>query len=130
MRWKYVFGYSSIHLLSGRRGCQRTSSGTPGKETTYSRALALYLSREVPYRLKMGFAVPLSAWFRGPLCQRVRDALLGDTLLASGLFDMRRIEPLVTRHKSGRWDHSTALWTLLMFEAFVRRVLGRERAAA
>ena len=36
---------------------------------------------------KMGFAVPLARWFRGPLRQRVYDAILGPRLAATGIFN-------------------------------------------
>ena len=42
---------------------------------------------DVLYRPKMGFAVPLARWFRGPLRQRVRDAVLGERLAETGWFD-------------------------------------------
>jgi asparagine synthase (glutamine-hydrolysing) len=71
----------------------------------------------------MGFAVPLARWFRGPLRERVRAALLGRVLADSGLFQRRILERLVDAHQSGRRDHSAPLWTLLMFEAFLRNVL-------
>ena len=31
---------------------------------------------------------------------------------------------LLDEHQSGRGDHSTPLWTLLMFESFLRNVMG------
>src|SRR5437016_1227909 len=43
------------------------------------------LPREILYRPKMGFAVPLARWFRGPLRGRLRDALLGERLASTGL---------------------------------------------
>ena len=42
------------------------------------------LPHEIMYRPKMGFAVPLARWFRGPLRQRVHDAILGPRLAATG----------------------------------------------
>ena len=45
------------------------------------------LPDEVLYRPKMGFAVPLARWFRGPLRERVRDALLGERLADTGMFE-------------------------------------------
>lgn len=68
----------------------------------------------------MGFAVPLARWFRGPLKQRVRDAVLGETLAATGIFNRDYLQHLVNAHQSGARDYSSPLWTLLMFEAFVR----------
>jgi asparagine synthase (glutamine-hydrolysing) len=78
------------------------------------------LPRDVLYRQKMGFAVPLSAWFRGPLRQRVRDVVLGERLAGSGMFNPVTLQRLVDQHQSGARDHSASLWTLLMFDAFLR----------
>jgi len=78
------------------------------------------LPREVLYRPKMGFAVPISRWFRGPLKQRVRDAVLGERLADTGWFDSRALASLVDEHQSGRRDHSAPLWSVLMFDAFLR----------
>jgi asparagine synthase (glutamine-hydrolysing) len=97
-------------------------SGSEGK-VLLKQAMAPQLPHDVLYRPKMGFAVPLARWFRGPLRQRVRDAVLGERLAATGWFDRRCLEQLVHAHQSGASDHSTPLWTLLMFEAFLRRVV-------
>ena len=72
------------------------------------------------YREKMGFAVPLGSWFRGPLKERVREAVLGDHLADTGLFDRRFLQRLVDEHQQGLRDFSSPLWSLLMFEGFVR----------
>jgi asparagine synthase (glutamine-hydrolysing) len=70
----------------------------------------------------MGFAVPLARWFRGPLRPRVRAALLGTRLADTGYFNTAYLEELAARHDSGARDHSAPIWTLLMFEAFLRTV--------
>ena len=101
-----------------------------------------HLPSEILYRPKMGFAVPLARWFRGPLRQRVREAMLGDRLAATGYFDRKylehlvqqqaevdREEALVQQHESGHRDHSAPLWTLLMFDAFLRNVMDLSTAA-
>jgi asparagine synthase (glutamine-hydrolysing) len=81
-----------------------------------------HLPKDVMYRPKMGFAVPLMRWFRGPLRERVRSALLGGGLAQTGMFQPQYLEHLVDAHSSGRRDYSSPLWTLLMFEAFLRKV--------
>jgi asparagine synthase (glutamine-hydrolysing) len=75
------------------------------------------------YRPKMGFAVPLARWFRGPLRQRVRDELLGGPMAETGWFNAEVIKQIVEQHESGARDHSTPIWTLLMFDAFLRGVI-------
>jgi asparagine synthase (glutamine-hydrolysing) len=88
------------------------------------KALAPYLSPEILYRPKMGFAVPLARWFRGPLRQPVKDAVLGPVLAETGWFNAAYLRRLVEDHQSGLRDYSTPLWTLLMFESFLRNVMG------
>jgi asparagine synthase (glutamine-hydrolysing) len=97
-------------------------SGAEGK-AVLKRALEPYLSDDILHRPKMGFAVPLARWFRGPLRERVRETLLGPAVADSGLFDRAVLQRLVDDHQSGRRDHSAALWALLMYEAFQHRVL-------
>jgi asparagine synthase (glutamine-hydrolysing) len=81
-----------------------------------------HLPHDVMYRPKMGFAVPLMRWFRGPLRERVRSALLDGGLAQTGLFEQGYLTHLVDAHSSGRRDYSSPLWSLLMFEAFLRKV--------
>jgi asparagine synthase (glutamine-hydrolysing) len=101
-----------------------------GQEGKYlfKKAMEPMLPADVLYRPKMGFSVPLERWFRGPLRQRVREAVLGDRLAATEWFDRRYLEHLVDAHQSGVRDYSTPLWTLLMFEAFLRNVVDGDRA--
>jgi asparagine synthase (glutamine-hydrolysing) len=71
----------------------------------------------------MGFAVPISNWFRGAMRERLRHALLEGHLRETGFFDMRYIERLLDEHASGRREHSAPLWSLLMYESFQRQVV-------
>jgi asparagine synthase (glutamine-hydrolysing) len=96
--------------------------GNEGK-LLLKKAMEPRLPADVLYRPKMGFAVPLAQWFRGPLKQRVRDAILGERLADTGWFDRGTLQGLVHAHQDGSRDHSAPLWTLLMFEAFLRNVV-------
>ena len=86
----------------------------------FKRMLEPQLPRDVLYRKKMGFSVPLARWFRGPLRDRVRKALLGETLAATGYFNEAYLRTMVDEHERGTRDHSAAIWTTLMFESFLR----------
>ena len=87
------------------------------------KALDPFLPPEILYRQKMGFAVPLAKWFRGPLRQSIRDAVLGQVLADTGWFNHAYLRRLVDEHQSGMSDHSAPLWTLMMFESFLRNVM-------
>ncbi|MCK6374593.1 MAG: amidotransferase 1, exosortase A system-associated [Zoogloea sp.] len=93
--------------------------GQEGK-FVFKKAMEPMLPRDVLYRPKMGFAVPLARWFRGPLKERVREAILGSTLAETGIFNREYLEHLVDAHQSGARDYSAPLWTTMMFEAFLR----------
>ena len=87
------------------------------------KAFEARLPHEVLYRRKMGFSVPMASWLRGPLAERTRSAVLGPRLAESGLFEAATLRRMVDAHMSSRRDFSDSLWSLLMFEAFLR---GRE----
>jgi asparagine synthase (glutamine-hydrolysing) len=124
-----ILDHEFVEWVSGLPPEMKYSAGE-GKRI-FKQALEPLLSREILYRRKMGFAVPLASWFRGPLRQRIRTALLGETLAGTGIFNVSFLETLLDQHQSGRRDHSAALWSLLMFEAFVRGSLhGRDAMAA
>ena len=89
----------------------------------FKKALQPYLPQEILYRNKMGFSVPLATWFRGPLRKRLQQNLLGPTLSTCGLFNITFVRELIDRHQSGQRDYSAALWSLMMFESFLRNVL-------
>ncbi len=98
-------------------------AGGEGK-ALFKQALRPYLPDDILYRQKMGFAVPLASWFRGPLRQRVRAAVLGSVLGDTGMFDVEFLREMVDQHQSGRRDYSAPLWSLLMFESFLRTLNG------
>ena len=108
---EWVSGLSPQLKLKGREG-----------KFVFKKSLESRLPNDILYRSKMGFAVPLASWFRGPLKQRVRDALLGSTLRDSGIFDMNFLATVVKQHESGRRDFSAPIWALLMFEGFERQL--------
>jgi len=89
------------------------------------KALEPHLSEDVLYRPKKGFSIPLAAWLRGPLRKAVRKAVLSQRMLDSGIFNEGYLRHMVEQHESGAKDYSASLWSVLMFEAFLRVDAGR-----
>ena len=87
----------------------------------FKKGLEPYLPDDILYRPKMGFAVPLGSWFKGPLKQQVQDALLDETMADSGLFDQAFLQKMVNQHQSGLRDYSAPIWSLLMFSSFLQQ---------
>ncbi len=90
----------------------------------FKKSLEGILPDEILYRKKMGFAVPLQRWFRGPLAARVEGLASDPGLAASGLFDPRGLARIVGRHLGGRRDHSALIWAVLMFAGFLEATQG------
>lgn len=113
------------HKLVEWLGTLRSSLKMHGSESKYllKKTMEPMLPRDVLYRPKMGFSVPLSRWFRGPLRERVRNNLLTGQIADSGWFNQDFIRQMVAQHESGAHDHSTPIWTLLMYDAFMRCVM-------
>jgi asparagine synthase (glutamine-hydrolysing) len=103
--------------------------GSNGK-ALLKKSMEKYLPHDILYRPKMGFAVPLDRWFRGPLRQRVRDDVLNGTLASSGYFNHAMLEHIIDAHQSGKRDYSGSLWALVMFEAFLRNIENPRTAEA
>ncbi len=91
--------------------------GTAGKHVL-KRAMEPYLPKQVLYRTKQGFASSPAAVFRAEAA-RLRGRLLGGAMLECGLFRARSIAELIDQHAAGQFDHSHALWLLLVFEGFL-----------
>ena len=67
---------------------------------------------------KLGFAVPLGPWFRGPLRHRIDQLAAAD----GGLYDFldrSAVRRLAREHLMRRRDHSTALWRALVLQLWL-----------
>jgi len=85
------------------------------------KAMEPLLPSDVLYRTKMGFSVPISEWFRTTLKERIREVATSEAMLESGYFNMEHIAWMVDQHQRGLAEFGTPLWTLLMFDGFLRR---------
>lgn len=83
-------------------------------------ALGDRLPPELLTRRKMGFAVPLSDWFRGPLRELAHDALLGKSFLDRGIVDSGFVRYLLQEHDRQRRDNSHHIYALLMLELWFK----------
>ena len=103
-----------------------------GTKIILKRLAERYIPRETIYRRKVGFTVPLTPWFRGPLRPFVREVVLGERAMARGYFRPEVVTRLVDDHLEGRVDRGRSLWTLLSLEIWHRLFVdddGSEAAA-
>jgi asparagine synthase (glutamine-hydrolysing) len=76
-------------------------------------------------RGKMGFAVPLEHWFRGPLRPMAHELLLAADSLGRNYFRGDAVRQLLDEHQAGRANHGQRLWALLLLEVWAKEWLGR-----
>ncbi|MGH9455245.1 MAG: asparagine synthase (glutamine-hydrolyzing), partial [Terriglobia bacterium] len=81
--------------------------------------------RDVLYRPKQGFALPLIHWLRKEFKQDLVRLLLEPRTLQRGYFDPPAVKAVIDEHLEGYRDHTAALWTLLIFELWHRNFLER-----
>ena len=92
--------------------------GSEGKSILRD-VLARHLPREIFDRPKMGFAVPVGDWLRGPLREWAGDLLSPALLARQGLVDPRPVTRMWDEHLrcSRNWEFE--LWSLLMLSAWM-----------
>jgi asparagine synthase (glutamine-hydrolysing) len=100
----------------------KTRNGTP-KYILRKLAEKLGVPKEVLYRRKQGFALPLVHWMRHELKDLILSVLLEPRTLQRGYFNSTSLRRLLDEHFQGRRDHSPRIWRVLMFELWHRNFL-------
>ena len=80
-----------------------------------------HVPRELVERPKAGFAMPIGQWLRGPQCSWASELLHPDRLSKEGYLRAEPINRLWRQHLSGHYDHTTKLWTVLMWQAWLEQ---------
>lgn len=90
---------------------------------------ARWLPPDVLAKKKQGFAVPLAAWFRGPLRELAADLFASRAFRERGLVDAGTAERCLREHVAGV-DLSEPLWLVVCLELWARRYLDAPAAPA
>ena len=84
-------------------------------------ALGDRLPAELLSRGKMGFGVPLAAWFRNELRELLWDELTSTRFVGRGIAAQAFVRHLLEEHQAGRRDNNQWLWSLLMLELWFQK---------
>jgi len=89
-----------------------------GREGKYifKKALESRLSRDVLYRRKMGFSVPLADWWKGDLREPFEASVLRTDSFCSELFEPAALGALWRDQQRGTRDNAYKLWILFALE--------------
>ncbi|MGO8881774.1 MAG: asparagine synthase (glutamine-hydrolyzing) [Desulfomonilaceae bacterium] len=86
--------------------------------------LKKYIPLKLTERPKMGFAVPVGEWLRGPLKNWCQDLLNQNEISDECVLDANIIQRLWKEHLSREWDRSPQLWGILMFRSWLTETKG------
>ena len=89
----------------------------------FKRALIKILPKQLIFRRKMGFGIPVGKWFRNEMKEFIQEILLDNSSLSRGYFKKEAITTLLNEHISGRIDHTFHIWALLNFELWHRKFI-------
>ena len=85
-----------------------------------------WLPRQIIYRKKFGFDVPVGQWLRNEKALGAYLELLRDTTFRNrGYFDSKIVLALIEEHLQGA-DHTEILWGLLGFEIWCRQFIDKQ----
>lgn len=84
------------------------------------------LPPQILSRRKMGFPVPVGAWFAGAFRHVLDEFVLSPRAAARGLFDMNAVSRMADQHLRGEQKHDQRLWALVNLEIWQRIFLDGE----
>ncbi len=106
-----------VIALSMRLPMEMKIRGGQGK-WALRQVLYKYVPQQIIERPKVGFAVPIGHWIRGPLREWAEEMISVDRLARDGFFDPKVVRQIWAEHLSGRKDKMPQLWAILMFQAW------------
>lgn len=95
------------------------------KRHLFKRAMRNVLPQAVLRKKKQGFGLPIAVWLREDRVFRefTRDVLDDRRTRERGWFEPACIGRLIEEHQRGSWDHSAAIWQLVVLELWLREHL-------
>jgi len=98
-----------------------------GGTTKYvlKKAMEPYLPRDVIYRAKTGFGVPLRRWIQDDLQGPVRDLLAPAVVRQRGLFSAPEVERVLRQNEAGQADHAYLIYALMVLEVWMQTFIDR-----
>jgi asparagine synthase (glutamine-hydrolysing) len=89
------------------------------------KAMEPFLPKDVIYRRKTGFGLPLRRWMRFELRDLISDVLGVTSLRRRGLFDSIAVQKLIAANDAGRIDASYTLLSLMCIELWCRQFMDK-----
>ena len=78
-----------------------------------------YVPKDMMERPKTGFSIPIGDWLRGPLKEWAEELLDNDKIKSQGYLKPEIVSSIWTLHKSGKYDYTSRIWSILMFQSWL-----------
>jgi asparagine synthase (glutamine-hydrolysing) len=94
-----------------------------GLRTKYllKKAAEGFLPKEIVYRKKKGFGIPVAKWLTAELKDFMLDYLSEERIRRQGLFNYAFVKGLIDEQLTKRKDNREPLWTLLVFQSWYEK---------
>jgi asparagine synthase (glutamine-hydrolysing) len=90
--------------------------GLNNKKYILKEALRGLVPDEVMFRPKMGFGIPIDAWFRGELKNFAYETILSEKAISRGLFKKEALKAILDEHANTKINHAYRIWALITLE--------------
>ena len=84
------------------------------------KAMEGLINKNIIYRKKIGFGVPVRQWINNELREMIGDLLSEETVNSRGIFDSKKIQQILEKNRTGRIDASYTIIALLGLEIWFR----------
>lgn len=81
------------------------------------------LPKNIVFRQKKGFGVPLTLWFKKDLKEYILENLSLKEINKIGLINYSLVERLIKEHLSGQADNRKVIWNLIIFQNWAKKYL-------
>ena len=77
--------------------------------------------KEILYRKKMGFGVPIEHWFRNEMKDYMYNLLLSDKAIGRNIFNKNAIKNLLDSHVNTKINQAPRIWALIALELWFQK---------
>ena len=89
----------------------------------FKQAMQPYLPRDIIYRPKTGFGLPVRQWIKNEMSDYVNDLLSESVLRDRGLFNPSGVKGLIKENKEGSIDASYTILSIICIELWCRQYI-------
>ncbi|MEW6456138.1 MAG: asparagine synthase (glutamine-hydrolyzing) [Acidobacteriota bacterium] len=89
----------------------------------FKKAMEKYLPKEIIYRQKEGFSIPIKNWLKNELRDLMEEYLSERRITQEGFFNYNEIKRMKDEHINGIENHSHRLWALLFYQYWKEKYL-------